>query len=670
MKRYMLSFLTIISVFCFFYTQAAFAQEERGTTQETESTIKEEANLGKVVVTATKTEVSQDKLTKSVDVIDKEDMEAAKESYLPELLDNLPGVHLNRGGGTGQYSTVQIRGVSADYTQFQYNGIPLNDAGGTSDSITFFIEDMFMSSNVGQVEVLKGTGSTLYGSRAIGGVINIIPEKPKSGLHFESRSEYGGEDQIIQTARASYGSDSYYLDFCPVVVRSVGREEDNGYTSFYYENKGFSGRVGFKLNDLTIDINSLNFLTDLQSGSSPKLDPVTSELIETEPDENSHREGILSNTGLSVSHKVMNIWDYTIKGAYTKTNRKYIYDADVDGNVGEYGGQECYGDMQHNLYFGENFIFSIGADYKYQEYHGRSPEDAYSGNYTTVKFDYDYYTTDLYSQLQCLFFDEMIMFNIGGRYVMPEAHDNTFTYDSSIAFVYKPSGTKVRSGISSGYKMPSPYQLYGQYYDSSAGILTTIGNEYLEPEKSINYEIGIDQDIQNMGRIGGAVFYTEIENRIVYISGGYNQAEGKSYSKGLELYFNSLIASLVKVDVAYTYVKGEYKDADSYEWQDVTYLPNHKVSATVSLLPLYNFTAYFRASYRSSMKFFVYYSDYSGQPEYKEDGVLTFDCNIGYKVNDNVDVWVRGENILNKEYTEGGYFMPGRQIYGGIKITM
>jgi outer membrane receptor for ferrienterochelin and colicin len=196
-----------------------------------------------------------------------------------------------------------------------------------------------------------------------------------------------------------------------------------------------------------------------------------------------------------------------------------------------------------------------------------------------------------------------------------------------------------------------------------------IGNKDLEPEKSINYEVGIDQNILDVVKLGGAVFYTKIEDRIIY-NGRYDQAEGESYSKGFELYLNSLIFSLIKLDLAYTYVKAEYKDVDTDEWQDIAYLPNRKLSGTISLRPLYNFTAFVRASYRSSMKFNIYYSDYSGRPEFEEKGVLVFDCNIGYKVNDNVDVWLRGENILDKEYTEGGYFMPGRQIYGGLKMVI
>jgi len=148
-----------------------------------------------------------------------------------------------RLGGPGQLSTISIRGAGPQHTQFQYNGFPLRDAADTQSALQYFIEDLYSGSNLKQVEVLKGTQSALYGSQAMGGVVNIVPEKWKKGFGFEWRNEMGAYNTFVENGRMFYGQDRFYLDFNPLLVHSDGTK-NGGTDDYFYDNMGFTAGVG------------------------------------------------------------------------------------------------------------------------------------------------------------------------------------------------------------------------------------------------------------------------------------------------------------------------------------------------------------------------------------------------------------------------------------------
>ncbi len=213
----------VILVFALSYTLPLFAQEPGNENELIAEEIDEEFKwlreeaVTTMVTTATRTEIPLAKVTKSINVVSRKDMEDAQEYFLPEMIDNIPGVFVKRNGGVGQFSRINMRGADAQYVQFQYNGIPLKDGADLQNTFQPFIQDLYLGTNH-RIEVLRGTNSTLYGSQAMSGVINIIPEKWNKGLNLESRNEFGKRGTYIGSARAAYGQDKYYVDFNPVYV--------------------------------------------------------------------------------------------------------------------------------------------------------------------------------------------------------------------------------------------------------------------------------------------------------------------------------------------------------------------------------------------------------------------------------------------------------------------
>ncbi len=630
-----------------------------------------------MVVTATKTEVSVEKITKSVNVITKKDFDDAKEAYLPEFLDNLPGVFVKRNGSAGQFTTVSVRGIPSSYTQFQFNGIPLNDSASTQGDASFFIEDMYIPSNISRVEVLKGTGSSLYGSRAIGGVINILPGKSSQGIHGELSTEYGGKKQFTVKGGVSYGAGDFYINLNPTYVWSEGTTKEGVDDTQFYKNLGLSAMMGYDFGKIQVDLATLNYKTDLGLGTTPNLDAALKLVPGGDPVDDKHREGLLSTTGLKVAHRVFDNWDYELKGSYTNTDRHYFWGANSN-NKSYFDGEDFIFDMQHNVAVNDFILLSLGADHQIQKLVDKSPTDAKGPDgfpntgdedWTVHVHDVKYHTSDVYGLLQVSFLDDMVNLNLGGRFVMPEKFDNQFVYDASSALSLKDLGVKIHAAISSGYRMPSLYELYGGYL--SSGVFVVIGDENLEPEKSINYEAGVEYDVLNIAKTGLTFFYTDFEDKLIYNGAisKYDQAGGEAFSKGFEAFFNARFSSLAKFNLAYTFLKAQYKATKADDFEDAAYTPKHKLTATLTVYPIKNLTTFIRASYRSALNFTLRDPSWTSH-DYEEDGVISFDCNVAYKVVEYVDLWLRCENLLGKDYTEGGYQMPGREIYGGLKLSI
>ena len=142
-------------------------KDTTATDKEKEEKAKAEQSytIEPVVVTATKTATPLSEVTKSVSVVTNKDMETQQQTSIPEALDIVPGVMVQNQGGPGQYSTVNIRGASSQYVQFQYNGFPLRDASDTQTSFQYLEGDLFGQSGINRIEVLNGTNSVLYGSQ-------------------------------------------------------------------------------------------------------------------------------------------------------------------------------------------------------------------------------------------------------------------------------------------------------------------------------------------------------------------------------------------------------------------------------------------------------------------------------------------------------------------------
>jgi vitamin B12 transporter len=168
----------------------AVAAEGTGSPESAES-------VESVIVAATRLPTPESEIASSVTVITSEDIAARQERSLPDILKDVPGLNIVRTGGPGGQTVVFMRGTNGNHTKVLVDGIDVSDPSSSTASFDF---SQFLTQDIERVEVLRGPQSGLYGSDAIGGVINIITKSGQGPTQFEASAEGGSFETFNQTA--------------------------------------------------------------------------------------------------------------------------------------------------------------------------------------------------------------------------------------------------------------------------------------------------------------------------------------------------------------------------------------------------------------------------------------------------------------------------------------
>lgn len=640
--------------------------QEKGEKAKTDSTYA----IDPVVVTATRTETPLSETTKSIDVVTQKDMETQQQTFMPETLNMVPGVMFQSEGGPGQYSNINIRGAGPQHVQFQFNGIPLRDSADTQNTLQYFTGDLFGGGGINRIEVLRGTNSGLYGSAAMGGIVNIIPQKWQQGFMAAIRSEMGEHNTFIENANLAYGTDKYYFNINPMYINTDGIT-NGGATGFWYHNMGFTGGAGIKFGDnMALEVSNVTYSNDLALGTSPSLN-AQHQLITNQAYSDQHREGLLTMTGLTFRQQVSPCWDYSIKGAYGSTERHYFW-SDTPGNQSNYDGTTTYIEMQHNVQATDWLTLTMGFDYDGATYEGREPQDVSTQTYQD--YNEDWFGYDLFGQAQLAFFDKSLLFTGGLRFNDHEKFDSKVVGDLSAAYIFKPTGTKLHTAFGTGYRTPSLYEIYGGYY--YGGQVITIGNPDLKPEESTSYEVGVTQTFLNDKlSVGVTWFHIDFDNLIIFDGFNYKYMNANvGETEGIEAKMEAKLCKYFSLGAAYTYANSRYKEKDTSAWARTNYWPRNTFAIIGTAYPIDKLTMSFKVTWEDDKIVPLYDTSYN-QVLWKESGNVRLDMATTYKLVKNykrvsdIDLFLRIENLLDEDYTESGDSMPGRWIYGGIKMS-
>src|SRR5256885_2781642 len=197
-----------------------------------------------VVITASDTPQSVDEVSKAVSVVDQQEIDERDESAIAEALRTVPGLRVQQLGGPGSFTSIKTRGLRNEDTAVLIDGLRFRDAAAPQGDASGFLEDLIVT-DVSRVEVLRGSGSSLYGSNAIGGVINLVTDEGGGPLHGNVLAERGGlgmfrgRGQVAGGARKNsfvYSAGFSHLN----VTRGVDGQDEA-------RNTSAQGRVIFRL---------------------------------------------------------------------------------------------------------------------------------------------------------------------------------------------------------------------------------------------------------------------------------------------------------------------------------------------------------------------------------------------------------------------------------------
>lgn len=595
--------------------------------------------LDEVIVTANKFLQKQSTTGKVITVITKEQIEKSAGKTVAQLLNEQAGITVSGAlNNLGSNQTVYLRGASAGRTLILMDGIPVYDPSFINND---FDLNLLSLNNIERIEICRGAQSTLYGSDAVAGVINIITIKKNITKPFNVTATAGaGNYGTFRGNVQLYGK----ADKLTYAVR-YAKLSSKGFSSAYdrtgtkgFDNDNYNGDVASASLQYQAS-NNISLRTFMQySYYKTALDAGA---FTDEKDYYVKNKSII--TGFKAHYQKNNV-SLTANYQYSDDKRNYFNDSlDRPGFVifstDDYVGQTQFAEVFTNIGFNKNFTFLQGADYRYSNFHSNYFSISSYGPYTSVFKDTSVSQSSLYSSLLYHDAKEKLNIELGGRLNVHSRYGSNSTYTFNPSYNIS-NHLRIFGSIATGFKAPTLYQLYSAY-----------GNLNLNPEKSTTYEIGFQQQQEKItNRI--VYFNREIKNGIDFNNITFQYFNfAKQSVNGIE--FESRIEPVKKfmLTANYTYLKPTESSESRITFKDSVYSyllrrPAHNFNITAA----YSFKNGLYIS--ASGKYVGKRYDAGGyqMPDVQLDSYFLLGAYAEYKFKKYLKIFADAQNIFNKKF--------------------
>ena len=598
--------------------------------------------LKEVLLSVTKFPLKQNETGKVITVITRDQLQKSFGKTLAEILNQQVGITINGSNNTlGTNQSIYIRGASSANTLILLDGVPLYDASGITSE---FELNNFSLNNIERIEILKGAQSTLYGSDAVAGVINIITKK--------------SEDKPVNiTGTFSAGSYDTYKGSVALSGKSKGQTYFISYSKI--DSKGFSsaydstGKNNFDKDGFKQDVLQGSYGFNVCKRSEIKLyakyninkADIDAGAFADDRDYTYRNKNFIS--GISSSYKLNNAslhFNYNYNWLY----RNFVDDSLSVGGFskyqnGKYTGISHFAEVYGNWQLHRNIELLAGVDYRLNASKQSYLSISSYGPYQSVPLSDDSVKSTQFSGYISAILKNVHGFNaeLGGRWNHHNIYGNNFTYSFNPSYLIKEK-LKIFANISSGYRVPSLYQLYSEY-----------GNKNLKPETSTGAEAGIQFPGEKIN-VTFVAFSRDIKNVFVFYTNPTTYAsmyinEDKQKDDGIETELNWHLTDKINMSANYTYVDGKIYSKD-FSGKDTAYnnlyrRPANTFNFTLSYQACKNL--YVSSHLRTVSKF--YEPQYAAAP-YTMDGYYTLDIYGEYKLNKQFKIFTDFQNITDQKY--------------------
>jgi vitamin B12 transporter len=611
-----------------------------------------------IVVTATRLETPAREVASSVTVISFDDLSRLRRNFLLEALQEVPGLSLLQNGGPGGAASVFLRGANSEHTLVLMDGVALNDPINPSRSADLAHLGIV---NVERLEVLRGPQSPLYGSDAIGGVINIITRKGQGKPRWTLTGAGGSYGTL--TGQAAVSGSSRALDYSFGISRYETRGISSAGSAYAgntekdgYANLTLSGRIGLRLRDnLEISLigRAVRAKTDIDNFGGPSGDdPNNSQDYRSEFFRTEFRSLLLKNR-----------WEQKLGVAVIHSRRDHRNLPDefhpLESETGYFQSRLFKMDWQNNFFVHPANTLTFGAEFESETGESEYLSDGPWGPYESLFPRQAAETVGFYAQDYLRLADRAFA-TLGVRFDHHSQAGDAVTYRLAPAYIVPASRTKFRASLGTGFKSPSLYQLFapGTYFGP-------IGNPKLKPEQVTGWEAGVEQPILgDRLRFSAAYFYNSFRNLIDFdVSRGYINI-GRAETNGVELEFEARPREGLSFVGSYTRLRAK----DLTDGADLLRRPKDRWVALVSYAFLAKWTASFSFEHTGERRDFDY-STWLTRPVTLPAYTL-LNAVISYEVRPGLEAFSRLDNILNEKYEMiYGYGTQGFSFQGGVKLS-
>lgn len=517
-----MSKLTLLQIIGAIFIASLFQSTVLG--QSVETAVSDSLELDHVVITASKIPQSLRETTKPVQIIDRAEIDLNSGRDLSQILNQSSGIRVNDSYGAPSNSRIlYLQGAAATNTLILMDGLAINDPSGPGG---LFDLRLLSTDNIEQIEILKGSQSTLYGTDAIAGVINIITRK-------------GGDKPIGGSAHLSYGS----YNTLNGNVGVNGSVNSSVRYNFNYSRESSDGFSAATNPDDTGSFGDDGFNTDAFFG---KVDLSPAESLTVSPflkyssfdgdyDADAFRDAenefslLMINPGIQMEYSANKL---RLNGGYnyTRTERSFSNQFGENEFEGRFHNADLYGNYRFSDYI------RVLAGFNFQDFTIPGQENEDSRN------------ASIASPYATLYLENLSGFSTELGYRL----NNHSEYGSNSTFSIAPSfhlskQVKLFGSVTTGFKAPTLDELFGQFG----------ANPNLDPQKSLYMNAGIETFLLSQSlKLSAQYFNREIDDLIIYAANGYiNRDQQKD--QGIEVSANWIITNRLTAGAWYNYLDGE-----------------------------------------------------------------------------------------------------------------
>jgi len=602
-----------------------------------------------VVVGATRIPTPISEVASSVTVITAADIEARQQRSLPDVLRSVPGLNIVQTGGAGGQTALFLRGTNANHTKVLLDGIDMADPSTPSGAIDI---SKLMAGDIAKVEVLRGPQGALYGSDAIGGVVNIITKGGEGPMKITANLEGGSFDTFNQGGSVSGSEGDFHYQatvqhffsgatpVTPLNLLPPGQRRNDD----FYNNVTTSTKLGYTVTD-NFDVGFVgHYYNSLSKITGDAFDFVT---FASFPSPIRTRISSIQYESRATAHLVLwdGRFDQTFGVAYGST---IVATQDPDNGDSRAIGDRVKLDWQGNVRVIDGQTVVLGAETARDALHpGLSfgfPSTLSRGITTNAGF------AELQSD-----FDFGLHNSVSIRYDDNSRFGNKTTWKIAPAWVI--GDTKLKASAGTGFKAPALQQLYGTFG----------GNALLKPETSFGYDVGIEQSLFDGAVTGGVTwFQNNIKNLIV--SGPAPTFKllnvGRARTDGVESFVAWKAMDTLTLRADYTYTDA----LDAGTKLALLRRPRHKASVggdwqATDDLSLNATLLYVGPQIDGNRDFSI--------PRLKMPDYVTIDLAASYRLTEKWSLFGRIENLTDTDYqSPDGFLRPRLGAYGGIKVNL
>jgi vitamin B12 transporter len=642
-------------------------------------------------------------VAKSISVITSDDLSKRDTVFLSDALSTVPALQLQQLGGPGHVASYRFRGMLPEHTAILLDGFRFHDAADNRNSARPLLSDLLLT-GTDRVEVLRGAGSTLYGSNAIGGLVNVISSQASRPLEGYVSAEGGSLGLGQGTAglagrgrRAAYAVDLAHINYT--------RGEDPHDT---YRITGGNGRTTFQLAPnatLFVKFAMSDSFAMLNQNPSPVPDlpplpagryvypaiPIPepgATFVPQRDDPDYYQKNRLVLGALRLDYQPSAFWTQSFGYQSARSQRLY-----VDGPLAStlapsrnnYDGATDELFWRSTIAVRRNDSLQLHLDWE------RTAFDQSAFGQRTQAQQRSF---SIHASNQVRLFDNRLQVELAGgaayyQLNTPSFSDSTgnpystlsavnvpssYNGDAAVSYLLPATNTKLRAHVGNGFRSPSLYERF-----ASGGSGFYYGDPKLKPERSVFVDGGIDQYVfGNKLQASATYFFTHLRTIIDFGStpqdpfnrfSGYINSSGGN-ARGVELTVAARPSARINFSASYTFTNSDQPSATSPGTTRSLGLADHQFNATVGVQPWRRLHLQLDLYAVSDHDFPLFGATFPS-PTLRFPGYALANLTAGYVVHETEHTrlrWLlRVDNLLNREYFNGGFLEPKATARTGLR---